>query len=81
MNKKFLRALLYSALAAVVLYLLLLYGYRNWVGSENEIIDSLSEKFENKEECVSDGVKYCSDNGGEICLENVESYCSNAFPE
>ncbi len=82
MNKKFLRALLYSALSAVALFYLIKYGYNNFLDSEWEYIDELSKTYDDREECLielrkEEEFQPCR----EICEDRVEYLCRDAFPK
>ena len=82
MNKKFFRALLYSALSAVALFYLIKFGYNNFLDSEWEYISELSRAYDDRQECLielrtEEEFQPCR----EICEDRVEYLCSEAFPE
>ena len=80
--KKALKALIYILLSVIGLYLLLLWGYRSWVDADWRFIDELSKTYEDRGECLVEYQKErCSSVNTPDCIENVESYCSYAFPE
>ena len=81
MNRKFLRALIYSAICGVAFYLLLVYGWRTFVEADRALTQEIAESYESQEECLVGLYKDWCTSDTQDCKENVESYCKDIFPE